>query len=1143
MKKLTALLPCLCLAVPLARAQEAMPPVKEPKAQAAAAVPAEAPKAAPAKASAAKKAEPGAAKKAEAKDEEKPKGGWSADTWSGLELRSLGPAVSSGRVVDIAVDPADTSRFFLAVASGGVWKTENGGTTWTPVFDGEGSYSIGCVTIDPTNPNVVWVGTGENNAQRSVGYGDGVYKSEDGGRSWKNVGLKASEHIGKILVHPKDPNIVYVAAQGPLWAPGGDRGLYKTTDGGRTWTAVLTVDENTGVTDVVMDPRDPDTLLAAAWQRRRHVFTLIDGGPGSGLHKTTDGGKTWRTITTGLPKEEMGRIGLALAPTDPDTVYALVETAAANKAGGTFRSRNRGETWEKQGDYVPGGPMYYQEIFVDPKNAERVYSMDVFLKVSDDAGKTWRNLGERYKHVDNHALWIDPADTDHYLVGCDGGLYESRDRAATWRFFDNLPVTQFYRVDVDDSSPVYYVYGGTQDNNTLGGPSRTLNAHGIANHDWFVTWGGDGFHARVDPRDPNIVYSTLQYGVLARYDRKSGEAVLIQPQEKPGDDPLRWNWDSPLVLSPHQPTRLYFAAQRVFRSEDRGDTWTAVSGDLTRRIDRNTLKVMGKVWGPDAVAKGASTSFYGNVVSLDESPLVEGLLYVGTDDGLVQVSEDGGRTWRRQESFPGVPAMSYVSDLFASRFDANVVYAAFDDHKTGDFKPYLLRSGDRGRTWAPVAGDLPVRGNVWTVAEDTVEKELLFAGTEFGLFFSRDGGRKWVQLKGGLPTIAVHDLKVQRREGDLVVATFGRGFYVLDDLTPLRVAKPADLERDTLAFPVKRALAYVPSTPLGLKEKAFLGETFFTAKNPPFGAVFTYYLKDELETRRKARLDAEKEAEKKGAEIQYPAAAALRAEAREEDPAVVLTVKDEGGDVVRRLTGPVKAGVHRVAWDLRFPASAPTSLKPGPTPTENPFYEPPAGPLAVPGRYTVSFEKRVDGVLTPFGEPQPFTVESLGLQTLKARDAAELLAFERKTARLQRAVLGAVEAAEEAQSRVKVAKKALDDTPGAAPALGAEARRIEKALDDLMVGLRGDKVLRERNEPTALSTVERVEAIVGTHWSATVAPTGTSREAYAVASSAFEAQLAALRTLVETDLRALEGAMEKAGAPWTPGRVPTWTKE
>jgi photosystem II stability/assembly factor-like uncharacterized protein len=1088
-----------------------------------------------------------AAKKEEGdkKDAEKPepKGGWNADTWKGLELRGIGPAVTSGRVVDIAVDPKDKSRWFVASASGGVWRTENAGTSWKPVFDGEGSYSIGCVTVDPQNSNVVWVGTGENNGQRSVGFGDGVYKTEDGGKSWKNMGLKSSEHIGKILVNPKDSNIVYVAAQGPLWSAGGDRGLYKTTDGGKTWTAVLSISENTGVTDVVMDPRDPDTLIAATWQRRRHVYTLIDGGPESGLQKTSDGGKTWRKVASGLPKEDMGRIGLALAPSDPDTIYALVEVADASKAGGTFRSTDRGESWEKRGDYGPGGPMYYQELFVDPKDADRVYSMDFMVKVSDDAAKTWHNLGERYKHVDNHAMWIDPGDTSHYLVGCDGGLYQSFDRGATWQFIDNLPVTQFYRVDVDNSWPVYYVYGGTQDNNTLGGPTRTLNDHGIANHDWFVTWGGDGFHAKVDPTNPDIVYSTLQYGVLARFDRKSGEAVLIQPEEAPGDPPLRWNWDSPLIVSPHKATRIYFAAQRIFKSDDRGDSWTPVSGDLTRQIDRNKLKVMGRLWGPDAVAKSQSTSFYGNIVSLDESPLVEGLLYAGTDDGLVQVSEDGGKTWRRQESFPGVPEMTYVSDLFASRFDPNVVYVAFNNHKSGDFKPYLLKSADRGRTWTSVSSDLPERGSVWTIAEDTVDKDLLFTGTEFGLFFSRDGGKKWVQLEGGLPTIAVRDLVFQKRENDLVIATFGRGFYVLDDMTPLRVAKPADLDQETLSFPVKKALAYIPSEPFGLKEKAFLGETFFTAPNPPFGAVFTYYLKEEVKTKRKARLGAEKEALKKKTEIAYPSADELRAEAREEDPAIILTVKDADGNVVRRLTGPVKTGVHRVAWDLRFPAANPTSLKPAPPPTENPFFEPPKGPLAVPGTYTVSFEKRVDGVTTAFGEPQTFQVESLGLQTLKAADAAELLAFERKTARLQRAVLGAIDAAEEAQEHLKAVKKAIDDTPAADAKLATEARRIDRALDDLLVSLRGDRVMARHNEPTPMSTQERVQAIVYTQWSTTVAPTGTSRKAYATAADAFEQELATLRTLVGTDLPALEAAMEKAGAPWTPGRIPEWTKD
>jgi hypothetical protein len=617
--------------------------------------------------------------------------------------------------------------------------------------------------------------------------------------------------------------------------------------------------------------------------------------------------------------------------------------------------------------------------------------------------------------------------------------------------------------------------------------------------------------------------------------------VLIQPHEAPGDAPLRWNWDSPLVLSPHKATRLYFAAQRVFRSDDRGDGWTPVSGDLTRQLDRNKLKVMGKVWGPDAVAKGQSTSPYGNIVSLDESPLVEGLLYVGTDDGLVQVSEDGGASWRRQDALPGVPELSYVSDLFASRFDKDVVYAAFTSFKNGDFKPYLLRSADRGRSWASIAAELPARGNVWTIAEDTVERELLFCGTEFRLFFSRDGGKKWLQLKGGLPTIPVRDLAIQKRESDLVIATFGRGFYVLDDLTPLRVATPALFETASASFPVKKASAYIPQTPLGLRGKSFLGETLYTAANPPFGAVFTYYLKDELKTKRKTRLDAEKEADRKGVDISYPTHAELRAEAREEDPAVVLTVKDAEGNVVRQLSGPAKAGIQRVAWDLRFPAANPTRMTP--PPADNPFFDPPEGPLVVPGRYSVAFEKRVDGALAPLAEPQSFVVESLGLQTLKAQDAAELLAFQRKTARLQRAVLGAIDAAEEAQDRLKAAKKALADTPAAAPALSAEARRIEHALDELLIGLRGDRVLASRNEPTPMATSDRVGAIVNTQWSATVAPTGTSRKAYADAADAFDTQLATLRTLVAKDLGALETAMEKAGAPWTPGRVPTWVKE
>ncbi len=430
----------------------------------------------------------------------------SADTFKGLELRGIGPAFNSGRVTDLAIDPTDHSRWFVASASGGVWRTDNAGTTWTPVFDEQGSYSIGCITLDPANPHVVWVGSGENNSQRSVSWGDGVYRSRDGGVTWENLGLKHSEHIGKILVDPRDSNVVYVAAQGPLWNSGGDRGLYKTTDGGATWTKVLDISPDTGVNDVVMDPRNPDVLIASSYQRRRHVWTLIDGGPESTLYKSTDAGATWRKVEKGLPKVDKGRIGLAISPADPDIVYAIVE--AAQDEGGFFRSSDRGETWDKRSKAVTTSPQYYNEIFADPKDVDRVYSMDTWMQVTEDGGKTFKKVGETYKHVDNHVIWIDPTATEHLIAGCDGGLYESFDRGATWNFFGNLPVTQFYRVTADNSKPFWYIYGGTQDNNSLGGPSRTMYQSGISDEDWFVTVGGDGYQTRVDPEDPNIVYAS-----------------------------------------------------------------------------------------------------------------------------------------------------------------------------------------------------------------------------------------------------------------------------------------------------------------------------------------------------------------------------------------------------------------------------------------------------------------------------------------------------------------------------------------------------------------------------------------------------------------------------------------------------------
>ena len=1060
-----------------------------------------------------------------------------AETLSGLELRGIGPALSSGRISDIAVDPTDNSRYFVTVASGGVWRTTNAGTTWEPVFDSEGSYSIGCVTIDPHDPNVVWVGTGENNSQRSVSYGDGVYKSLDGGSTWKNMGLKESEHIGNIVVDPRDANVVWVAAQGPLWRSGGDRGLYRTTDGGATWERVLHISDDTGIAEVRLHPEDPDTILASAYQRRRHTWTLINGGPESGLHKSTDGGKTWREIKTGLPDVDKGRMGLCFSPADPDVVYGVLD--AARDEGGTFRSTNRGETWEKRSDHAPGGD-YYNEFICDPDNVDRVYSMDTWMQVTHDGGKTFVHVGEKFKHVDNHALWINPDDPRHLRAGCDGGVYETFDRGATWVYFENLPIMQFYRVTVDNSEPFYYIYGGTQDNATLGGPTRSRNPGGITNEDWFITVFGDGFKTVVDPEEPNLVYSQWQYGGLVRHDRATGEIVDIQPQPAPGEDPYRWNWDAPIIVSPHSRTRLYFAAQKLFRSDDRGNTWRAVSEDLSRGIDRDSLEVMGRIWGPDAVHKSVSTSVYGNAVALSESPMVEGLIFVGTDDGQIHITADGGETWRVEGSFPGVPAKTYVAELEASQHDADTVYATFDNHKQGDFDPYVLKSTDRGRSWSSIRGDLPDGEIAWTIAQDHVEEQLLFLGTEFGLYVTIDEGEHWIALESGLPTIAVRELEIQRRENDLALATFGRGFYILDDYTPLR-----DLTADVLAenaslFPVKSALRYIETSRLGLPtvEKAFQGDTYFTAPNPAYGAVFTYHLKDGLKTRQERRLEAEKKADEEKKALAYPSQNELRAEDEENDPSVVLTVRDADGNVVQRVTGPRGKGLHRVAWNLRYPSSLPAEPDPGP---QGPWDSPRVGPLALPGTYSVTLEREIDGVMTTLAGPQGFEVVDLGGGTLPVDDPRAALEFQLQAADLQRAVLGALEFTGEVEDRIKHLRQAILDTPAAQPEQLAELAAIEGELNDLLVLLRGDRSKARRNEPTDPSILGRINRVVGGQLSTTQAPTTTNRDGYAWAAAAFTEQLEALRSL-DARLGALEDTLEAAGAPWTPGRFPEWPR-
>ncbi|HTC57258.1 MAG TPA: hypothetical protein VK706_12660 [Candidatus Sulfotelmatobacter sp.] len=1077
-------------------------------------------------------------KKDEAKDKgEEKKGGMTADTFSGLKFRLIGPAVASGRVMSIAVNPKDKFEYYVGVASGGVWKTVNDGTTWTPVFDKEGSYSIGWVTLDPNDPAVVWVGTGESNSQRSVSYGDGIYRSDDGGKNWTNLGLKKSEHIGRVVIDPRDSKVVYVAAEGPLWGPGGDRGLYKTTDGGKSWKAVLTISENTGVVDVAIDPSNPDIVYAAAYQRRRHVFTLIDGGPESAIYKSTDAGATWNKLKSGLPEVDMGRIGLAVSPADPNVVYATIE--APDGKGGIFRSNDRGATWERRNEF-DAGAMYYARVVTDPKNVDRIFVMNVTMRESLDGGKTLRKVEETNHHGDDHALWIDPDDTKHWVFGSDGGMYETWDDAKDWEFKANLPTVQFYDVAVDNALPFYNVCGGTQDNFSWCGPARTRNLNGIVNSDWYVTTGGDGFHSQVDPEDANTVYSESQYGVLVRYDKPTGQELVLQPQEGKGEPPLRWNWDSPVIISPHSHTRIYFAANRLFRSDDRGDTWKAISGDLTRQIDRNKLPVMGRVWEPDAVAKNQSTSLYGNIVALTESPKKEGLIYVGTDDGLIQVTTDGGTSWTKYEKFAGVPDTTYVSRLAASRYDANTVYAAFDNHKNEDFKPYLLRSTDAGKSWTSIAGNLPENGPVLAFAEDTVNANLLFAGTEFGAFFTVDGGSHWVQLKGGLPTIAVRDMVIQAREGDLVIATFGRGFYVLDDISTLRQIKAESLEQTAALFPVKDSLLYIERHPLGGPKKAFQGDAFYTADNPPYGAVFTAYLKEKLKTKKEKRQDTEKAAAKKNQTLPYPTNDELRAEAEEAKPEVYFVVYDESGAALRRVEGSIDSGFQRVAWDLRY--SAP-SLRENTEEGEGFAPAGAQGPLVISGTYSVRLFQRVDGVVTELAGAQNFKVVADGASALSAGDRAAQEEFQRKAARLYRAVSGALHTADDVEARLKAIRTALREVPAAEKQLGAAADLIEQTNRGILRALRGDQEMQKRNEPVPTSINDRVETILEGERFALTKPTQTHIDDYNIAAGEFAEELGKLRALVEVDLTKLEKDMEAAGAPWTPGRVPEWSEK
>lgn len=1013
---------------------------------------------------------------------------WKEDLFGDLKFRSIGPAFMAGRIADIAIHPNDPNTWMVAVGSGGVWKTNNSGTTWTPVFENQKSYSVGCVTYDTQNPNVVWVGTGENVGGRHVGFGDGVYKSTDGGNTFTNVGLTKSEHISKIVVHPHNSEIVWVVAQGPLWAKGGERGIYKTTDGGKNWKKTLGDEEWVGATDMVMDPRNPDIMYAATWQRHRTVAAYLGGGPGSGIHKSTDGGNTWSALKNGLPTSHMGKIGLAISPQQPDIIYAAIELD--RRTGGVYKSTNRGESWTKQSDAVSGatGPHYYQELYASPHVFDKLYLMDVRVQVSNDGGKTFGRMKEENKHSDNHAIAFRKDNPSYMLVGTDGGLYETFDNGENWRFIANMPITQFYKVAVDDATPFYNVFGGTQDNSTEGGPSRTDNFQGIQNADWRVVLDWDGHQPATEPGNPDIMYGERQEGTLSRIDMKTGEIVDIQPQPAEGEPYERFNWDSPILVSPHKPSTIYFASQRVWKSENRGDAWAAISPDLTKNENRLQLPIMGSTQGYDNAWDVLAMSNYNTITSIAESPVQKDLLYAGTDDGLIQVTEDGGKNWRKIDitALPGVPATAFINDIKADLFDAGTVYVALDNHKNGDFKPYLYVSRDKGLTWKSIANNIPDRTLVWRLVQDHVKKELLFIGTEWGIYFSINGGGSWTQLKGGLPTIPFRDLAIQKRENDLVGASFGRSFYILDDYSPLRQLTEDTLQKEAKLFDVKDALWFVPRSHLGFEgPKGDQGAGHFVAPNPAFGAGITYYLKEDYKSAKEQRIEAEKKETEAKKALTFPSWEQIANEEKSVATKIWLTIKDNSGNIVRRLEGATQKGIHRINWDLRYPAPDAIGLNGG---GGN------SGYLCAPGKYSVTLSKEINGIVTSLSEEKYFEVKPLRSGALPGSGAEETAKFWRQfedvireASALQINTGNTVKYCDALKKAAASCKLPYEQTAQQLASIRTQLYTIEEGL----YGIPAKNQMGEKNNPTISSRLFDVVRGVG---QATYGPTQTNRQ-------------------------------------------------
>ncbi len=1040
--------------------------------------------------------------------------------FNGMKFRNLGPALVSGRIADIAIHPKNENIWYVAVGSGGVWKTENSGTTWTPIFDKQSTYSIGCLTIDPSNLSTIWVGTGENVGGRHVGFGDGIYKSDDDGKTWKNFGLKNSEHISKIIVHPENSNIIWVASQGPLWSKGGERGVYKSVDGGKTWNRKLGNNEWTGATDLILDSKNSDVMYAATWDRHRTVAAYMGGGPGSGIHKSIDGGETWKKLSNGIPKSNLGKIGLAISPFDSEVIYAAIELD--RRKGGVFISKNKGESWSKQSDAISGGtgPHYYQELYASPHHEGTLYLMSNVVQISKDYGKTFKSMNEKNKHVDSHAMGFKSSDPNYLLFGTDGGLYESFDYTKSWKYINNLPITQYYKLAVDDTFPFYNIYGGTQDNGSHGGPSQTRSKSGITNSDWWITLGADGHQSAIEPGNPKITYGEFQEGVLWRIDQTTGESVFIQPQPREGEPYERFNWDAPILVSPHNPTRLYFASQRVWRSDNRGDEWTPISKDLTRNQNRIALPILGKQQSWDNAWDVYAMSNYNTITSLSESPKLEGLIYAGTDDGIIQITENGGQSWKTIElgSVKGVPNTAFVNDVRADLFDANIVYAALDNHKYGDFKPYLLKSKNKGKSWSLINGDLPEKLISWRIVQDHVKKDLLFSATEFGIYMTSNGGVNWIKLTGGLPTISFRDITIQRRENDLVAASFGRGFYILDDITPLRNFDSSISQKEASLFPIKPAYWYIQKRDLYGQ-----GDNYYKAKNPPYGAVFTYYLKDKYKSAKEKR----QEFEKKSKNTNFPGWDNLKIEIKEKETEVLLIIKDSEGNVVNTIKGSNKKGFNRTNWKLDYPDKTGEKLN-GKSPTNRTT-------LATPGNYTVTLAKKVNGKLTLLTEAKSFKVIPLEEGALKGKSYKEINKFRDEYHAFAQELTSTNTQMSKSKKLITAMENALKKADNQSSELYNRIHKARELLLEIDEELSGDKTKNEVGEssnPTPNSFGYQFLSILK---NSTYGPTANHLAAFNLSKKRLSIVKGKLKNLKEDVLNVLLKDLESSGAPWIEG--------